>query len=248
MAARLDGQVAIVTGGGQGLGAAIAAQLHGAGAAVVVADIDPGTAAATVAALGERAVAVVADVRQRAAFGAMLDVALERFGRATILVNNAARTVPRPLMEIESDEWDDVLAVNLRSVLFGCQVVGTHLRAAGAGGRIVNLGSLAGQAGGLVAGAHYAAAKAGIGVLTKIAAAELAADRITVNAIAPAAIAGPAMDAMDPARIAAATARIPVGRVGRPEEVAAVAGWLCSEEAATVTGATFDVNGGLLMR
>lgn len=174
-------------------------------------------------------------------------MATERFGDVDILVNNAARTVSRPFWDIPADEWDDVLAVNLRSVLFGCQVVGARLRERGAG-RIVNLGSLAGQAGGLVAGAHYAASKAGIGVLTKIVAAELAPHGVTVNCVAPAAIAGPAMDAMPPERVAAAIERIPVGRAGRPEEVAAVVRHLCTDAAASITGATFDVNGGLLMR
>lgn len=247
----LDGRVAIVTGAAQGLGAAIATALHREGAAVVVADIDADGAGRTAARLdpaGARVLALAADVRERSAFPAMLEAAIARFGSVSILVNNAARTVPRPFFEISAAEWDDVLAVNLRSVLFGCQVIGAHLRDAGHGGRIVNLASLAGQAGGLVAGAHYAASKAGISVVTKIAAAELAARGVTVNAIAPAAIGGPAMDAMAPEAVAAAVARIPVGRAGRPEEVAALAAWLCSDDAASVTGATYDVNGGLLMR
>jgi len=244
----LSGRTAIVTGAAQGLGAEIARALHADGASIVVADLDADGAARTAQELGDRTVAVAVDVRERAAFETMLATALDTFGALHIVVNNAARTVPRPFFEIDADEWDDVLAVNLRSVLFGCQVLGGHLRDAGQGGRIVNLGSMAGQIGGLVAGAHYAASKAGIGVVTKIAAAALAPYGVTVNTVAPAAIAGPAMDAMDPAAVQAAVARIPVGRAGQPQEVAGVVAWLCSDDAASVTGATYDVNGGLFMR
>jgi 3-oxoacyl-[acyl-carrier protein] reductase len=115
-------------------------------------------------------------------------------------------------------------------------------------GRIINLSSLAGQQGGAVAGAHYAASKAGIIVLTKIAAQELAPHGVTVNAIAPAAVRTPVMDDMPADRLEAVRQRIPVGRFGEPEEVAALAVFLASDEAAYITGATLDVNGGLSMR
>jgi 3-oxoacyl-[acyl-carrier protein] reductase len=115
-------------------------------------------------------------------------------------------------------------------------------------GRIVNLASLAGQQGSSVNGAHYAASKAGILALTKSAARELAPYGVTVNAVAPAAIEGPLVDALPSDTRAALTRSIPVGRLGRPDEVAAVVSYLASDEAAYVTGATFDVNGGALMR
>jgi 3-oxoacyl-[acyl-carrier protein] reductase len=115
-------------------------------------------------------------------------------------------------------------------------------------GRIVNLTSIAGQQGGLVSGAHYAASKAGIIVLTKIAARALAGSGVTVNAIAAAAISGPIMDALPEEVRAGLPATIPVGRVGHPHEVAAAAAYLASEDAGYVTGATIDVNGGLFMR
>ena len=115
-------------------------------------------------------------------------------------------------------------------------------------GRIVNLASLAGQQGGAVAGAHYAASKAGIIVLTKIVAAELAPHGVTCNAIAPAAVRSPVMDGMPADRLEAVRSRIPVGRFGEPEEVAALAAFLVSHEAGYITGATYDVNGGLFMR
>jgi 3-oxoacyl-[acyl-carrier protein] reductase len=114
-------------------------------------------------------------------------------------------------------------------------------------GRIINHASIAGQQGGTVTGPHYAAAKAGIIVLTKIVARELAADGVTVNAIAPAAIAGPAMDEL-PVDVSALPQMIPVGRVGSPSEVAAAVSFLASSEAGYITGATLDINGGLFMR
>ena len=172
---------------------------------------------------------------------------LEEAGAVDIMVNNAARTVSRPFWEIDQDEWDDVLAVNLRGVFFGCQLAGEHMRERGRG-RIINLSSLAGQQGGTVAGAHYAASKAGIIVLTKIAAQELAAHGVTVNAIAPAAVQTPVMDDMPADRLEAVRQRIPVGRFGEAAEVGALAAFLASDEAGYITGATLDVNGGLLMR
>lgn len=248
---REDGpRVALVTGAARGLGEAIAVELLGGGHDVVLADLDGAAAAATAARIdpgGARTAAVAADVSRRDDFERAFAVAAARTGRVHVLVNNAARTVSRPFFEIEQREWDEVLAVNLRSVLFGCQLAGEHMRAAGAG-RIVNMASLAGQRGGLVAGAHYAASKAGILVLTKIVAAELAPHGVTVNAVAPAAIDGPVMRSLGEERIGALEASIPLGRLGRPEEVAALVGHLVSDAAGFVTGACHDVNGGVSMR
>jgi len=243
-------RTAVVTGAAQGLGESIARALHSQGHAIVLADVheEGAQAAATVLdPTGERAVGAWVDVRDRASVERLFIDAIERFGQVDILVNNAAITVPRPFFEINQDEWDDVLAVNLRGVLFGCQIAGLHMRELG-WGRIVNLASLAGQQGGLVAGAHYAASKAGIIVLTKIAAAALAASGVTVNAVSPAAIDGPVMASLPAERVKELAERIPVGRVGRPEEVGALVAYLVSEEAAYATGATFDLNGGLFMR
>lgn len=243
----MEGRTALVTGAAQGLGEAIARALCERGARVVVADLNLEGAEAVAAGLGERAVAVALDVRERASFQRVFTEAVERLGRVDVLVNNAARTVMRSFWEIDDEEWNEVLATNLRSVFIGCQIAGPHMRENGFG-RILNLASLAGQQGGTVAGAHYAASKAGIIVLTKIVAQELAPHGVTVNAIAPAAVRTPVMDALPPERVEALAATIPVGRVGRPEEVAAVAAFLASDEAGYITGATYDVNGGLLMR
>jgi 3-oxoacyl-[acyl-carrier protein] reductase len=209
----------------------------------VLADVNVEGAEAVARSLGDRARAVECDVRSKESLRRVVgDV-----DAVDVMVNNAARTVARPFWEIEEDEWDDVLAVNLRGVFFGCQLAGERMRERGRG-RIINLASLAGQQGGAVAGAHYAASKAGIIVLTKMVAQELAPHGVTVNAIAPAAVQTPVMDAMPADRLEAVRQRIPVGRFGEAEEVGALAAFLASDEAGYVTGATLDVNGGLFMR
>jgi 3-oxoacyl-[acyl-carrier protein] reductase len=209
----------------------------------VLADVNLEGAEGVAASLGERARALECDVRSKDS----LRNVVEEAGEVDVMVNNAARTLARPFWEIEQDEWDDVLAVNLRGVFFGCQLAGERMRERGRG-RIINLASLAGQQGGTVAGAHYAASKAGIVVLTKILAQELAPHGVTVNAIAPAAVRTPVMDEMPADRLEAVRQRIPVGRFGEAGEVGALAAFLASDEAGYITGATLDVNGGLFMR
>jgi 3-oxoacyl-[acyl-carrier protein] reductase len=243
----LAGRVALVTGAGRGLGAAIAAELSARGARVVVADLDRDSAQAVARGLGARTSAEQVDVADWEAVHDLVERTVVGCGSLDVLVNNAARTVARDFWAIDPAEWDSVMAVNLRGVFAGCRAAGAHMRVRGAG-RIINLASLAGQQGGINGGAHYAASKAGILVLTKIVAAELAGSGVTVNAVAPAAISGPLLDGLSEERRAAIAAAIPVGRVGRPEEVASAVAFLASDEAAYITGATIDVNGGLFMR
>jgi 3-oxoacyl-[acyl-carrier protein] reductase len=209
-----------------------------------VADIDVEGAARLCRGLGAPAFAVEHDVRELASWERLLAEA----GPVDVLVNNAARTELRSFWEVDVVEWDDVLATNLRGTYLGCRVIGAHMRERGRG-RIVNLASISGQGGRAATGAHYATSKAAIVALTRLAATELAASGVTVNAIAPAAIDSPLVhEFLSPERIEAMIERIPVGRLGRPEEVAAAVAYLASDAAGFVTGATLDVNGGMLMR
>lgn len=250
MSAGSERRVAVVTGAAQGLGAAIAGRFVVDGYRVVYADMHAEAnqrAAGEADATGESVLAVVLDVRALDSVEACLTAAIERWRRVDVWVNNAARTVARDFFEIEPDEWNDVLETNLRGAYFGCRVAGSHMRRHHAG-RIINLVSLAGQWGRSPNGVHYAASKAGIVAMTRYAAMELAPHGVTVNAIAPTAIEGPSVAAASPERIAALVDVIPLGRLGRAEEVAALVAFLASEEAAFVTGATYDINGGILMR
>jgi len=236
---------AIVTGAARGIGEAIARRLHAEGRRVVLADIDVAGVEAIAAELGDPALALALDVRKLDSWERLLSRVDDDL---YALVNNAARTEFRSFWEIDLDEWDDVLATNLRGTYLGCRVVGAALRERGGGGRIVNLASDAAFAASGASGAHYAASKAGVVAVTHRAATALAPHGVTVNAVAPAAIDGPLAQSVLRERLAEKLAEIPVGRLGRPEEVAALVSFLLSDDAAYITGATLDVNGGVLMR
>jgi 3-oxoacyl-[acyl-carrier protein] reductase len=239
-------RTAIVTGAGQGLGEAVARRLSNVGMRVIVADIVPESAARVAAELPGSVPAKV-DVRDIDSLSGLVETAQSGGFTLDVLVNNAGITETTSIWDITEKDWDDLLAVNLRSVFFASQMAGKIMREQRSG-RIINMGSLAGQQGGLVAGAHYAASKAGIIVLTKIFARALAPFGVTVNAVAPAAIDGPVMQSFSDERVAEIAKAIPVQRVGRPEEVGALVAFLCSDEAAYITGATVDINGGVSMR
>ncbi len=239
---------ALITGAAQGLGEAIARRLHAGGFRVAVADINGALAqevAASLDPIGETARAVTVDVSDVDSIRAAYADQVAAWGAPDVLVNNAGRTPRISVWDITPEDWDSIMETNLRSYLVLCQLAGADMREAG-WGRIVNMASFAGQQGGLVAGAHYAASKAGILVLTKIFAKELAAHGVTVNAITPAAIHTPAMGSDEDA--AAIGKTLPVGRVGTSEDVAEAVAYLVGPHSGFVTGSTLDVNGGVFMR
>lgn len=244
-------QVAVVTGAAQGLGRSIAEALHRAGYRVAVTDVAVAGVAEVATALdpsGETAMALALDVTSKADFEAALAAILAKWGALHVAVNNAALTPTTPVMKITAEEFDRVLAVNLRGTLFGCQVFGAHLASDGYG-RIVNLASLAGQNGGTASGAHYASSKGAILTLTKIFARELGASGVTVNAVAPGPMDLPSVHALVPAeKLAKIVETIPVRSLGDPDFVADTVVHLASPAAGFVTGAAWDLNGGLFMR
>ena len=197
---------------------------------------------------GSSARALELDVTSKAAFEATRDALIDRWGRIDVLVNNAGASKVVAVMDISAEQFDQVINVNLRSVLFGCQVFGAHFASAGAG-RIVNVASLAGQNGGSATGAHYAAAKGGVLTLTKVFARDLAAAGVTVNAISPGPMDLPIVHQSVPAdKLAAVIGNIPVGKLGSADYVADIAVLLAAENAYFANGACWDVNGGLFMR
>ncbi len=242
----LVGCTALVTGAGRGLGRAISRQMAGLGARVVLGDVDDAALAETarlIADQGGQAVICTFDV----ADGQAVRAAFEQAGPVQVLVNNAGICPLTPPEEITEAEWDRVLAVNLKGAFLCIQAALPGLRAAG-WGRVINIASLAGQMGGIAVGVHYAASKAGLLGLTKSFARLLAPYGVTVNAIAPATL-DTDLTAAWPEEIKRdLKARMGLGRFIRPEEVAEAVAFLCSPAADAITGATIDVNAGLLMR
>ena len=247
---RLDGQTAIVTGASRGLGAAMARALAEAGADVaLVARGDMGETASSVERLGRRAMAVSADLGDRAAPENILNATLVRFGRADILVNNAGIIRRAPALETTDADWDAVIEVNLRSVFALSRAFARALVERGSGGRIINIASMLSFQGGIRVPA-YAAAKSGLLGLTRARANEWAARGINVNAIAPGYMATDNTRLLrdDPARSAEILARIPAGRWGAPADLAGGVVYLASPAAAYVHGAVLAVDGGWLAR
>lgn len=232
-----------MTGAARGLGAAIARRLHADGWAVVLGDLDRTGAEQLAGDLGAAAVAVGLDVREEESWDRAIEAAMSA-GELHALVNSAARTEICDLFEISTDEWDDVLATNVRGAFLGIRAVGPLLRERGAGGRIVNISSDSAFKGRGITGAHYAVSKAGLLALTRRAAAALAAAGVTVNAVAPGTIDGETVRELAGDRLEELARDSPLGRLGQPHEIAALVSWLLSDEAAYVTGATLLADGG----
>ncbi len=250
---QFEGKVAVVTGAAGGIGEATIRALAREGAQVVICDINGDAAKRLEMDLrrqGVIAVAARADISDSAQVECLVKETLARFGRVDILVNNAGISPKHEgkklrLWEMSVAEWEQVIRVNLNGYFLCCREIVPHMIPA-RWGRIVNISSLAARIGGIVAGSHYTAAKAGILGLTKSLAAEAAEYGITVNAITPGRINTPFTANVPPAVNAEIVKRIPLGRFGTPEDVAAAILFLASDAAAYITGATLDVNGGIV--
>jgi 2-hydroxycyclohexanecarboxyl-CoA dehydrogenase len=243
--AGLSDKIAIVTGGGQGIGRAIAEKLAAEGATVVVTDLVERSAIQTAEGL-PGAVALGVDVTDRQAVQAMADQVAQLFGRIDVLVNNAGWDKASPFTESEPADWDRAIAVNLYGVLHTCKAV-LPIMAAQGSGAVVNLGSDAGRVGSS-GEAVYSAAKGGVIAFTKSLAREMARHQVRVNCVCP----GPTDTALfasfaGPKLREALTRAIPFRRLGQPADVANVVAFLASDEASFVTGQTVSVSGGLTM-
>lgn len=246
---RLKDKAAIVTGAGRGIGLGIALAFAREGARVALCELDASlleSALAEVEALGGQGLAFPMDVTRREQIDCVVRQVSNRWGAIDILVNNAGIYQVLPVEEITEEQWDRVLAVNLKGAFLFCQAVIPHMKGQGAG-RIVSMASSAGKTGGTLAGAHYSVSKAGIICLTKQLARELGPHGITVNAVAPGRIDTPMIRIASEEENEAFRLRTPLGRLGTPEDVANAVVFLASEEAGFITGEILDVNGGLLI-
>jgi NAD(P)-dependent dehydrogenase (short-subunit alcohol dehydrogenase family) len=247
----LENKIAIVTGAGSGIGAASAKRFASEGAAVVVADIRAHKAQETVDAIADRAghaVAIEVDVADAASVATMVDAANQHFGGLDVLFNNAGTLRPGTAVELSVDDWDLVMAVNVRSVFLGAKYAVPLMEARG-GGSIINTASVSGLHGdgGAVV---YAASKAAVINLTRALSTDHAPSGIRVNAICPGTIETPPVQRMmrDPEALRTNLDSHALGRLGRPEEIAAAAAWLASDESSFVTGEALVVDGGLHAR
>jgi 3-oxoacyl-[acyl-carrier protein] reductase len=245
----LTDRVALVTGGARGLGRAIAVRLATQGADVVFLDLaDPSTAAETTAAveaLGRRALFVPGSVTDPDACRAVVDATIETFGRIDILVNNAGITRDTLIMRMTDDAWGRVLEVNLFGAFYMTRaVLRPMLRARR--GRIVNVSSVSGQAG-QEGQANYSSSKAGLIGLTKATAREVASRGITCNAVAPGFVVTDLTRDLPEELQKVILERTPLGRFGKPEEIASAVAFLVSDEAAFITGLVLAIDGGLVM-
>jgi 2-dehydro-3-deoxy-L-rhamnonate dehydrogenase (NAD+) len=236
-------KTALVTGAARGIGLAIAARLAADGARVAVLDLDAQGAEAAARKVGGGAIALVADVTRAADVDAAVHRVVDAWGRLDILVNNAGITGRSfPIWELSDEDWRRVIDADLTSVFLCCRAAIKVMLGQGSG-RIINIASIAGKEGNPTL-VPYSAAKAGVIGLTKALAKEVCTRGILVHAIAPAVIGTELLQQMEKSTVDLLVSKIPMGRVGRPEEVAALAAWLASDDCSFTTGAVHDLSGG----
>lgn len=241
----LTGKTALVTGASGGIGEAVARALHAQGATVVL----HGTRAEKLEALqkdlGARTFALAVDLSDRDAVAGLVDAASALAGPISILVNNAGITRDGLLMRMKDDDWDSVLEVNMTASMSLCRAAMRGMMKARTG-RIISISSVVGVTGN-AGQTNYAASKAGMIGFSKSLAAEVASRGLTVNVVAPGFIETPMTDVLDESQKSALLTRVPAGRLGHADEIAATVAFLASDEAAYITGATLHVNGGMAM-
>ena len=244
----LTGKTALVTGAAGGIGAAIVRAFHGAGATVALSGRQVDKLQALATELGSRAYVVPCDLADRAQVGKLIEEAMKALGgRLDILVNNAGLTKDNLFMVMKDEQWDDVIAVNLTSTFMLCRAATrAMLRNKSGYGRIINISSVSGVFGNPGQG-NYAASKAGMIGMTKSLAREVANRGITANCIAPGFIRTPMTEVLNEKQTEEITKMIPSQRYGTPEEIAAGALYLASNEGGYVTGQTLHINGGMAM-
>jgi 3-oxoacyl-[acyl-carrier protein] reductase len=239
----LAGKTALVTGAARGIGYAIAARLATDGARVAVLDLDTAVAKEAAERIGPSALALTADVTVAGEVEAAVRQVDAAFGRLDILVNNAGITGRSfPIWELSDEDWRRVIDVDLTSVFYCCRSAVRVMLEQGSG-RIVNIASIAGKEGNPTL-VPYSAAKAGVIGLTKALAKEVCTRGILVHAVAPAVIGTELLQQMERSTVDLLVSKIPMGRVGRPEEVAALVAWLVSDDCSFTTGAVHDLSGG----